>query len=88
MRFLFLDVIIHEDSQSLLNKDTLFLCLILPGAQRLVKGRQACFILFCFYPNTCPTELTDAIAEDWGGKPFVDMQKGWKYALDLYPEVR
>ena len=34
-----------------------------------------------------PPELTDAIAEDWGGKPFVDMQKGWTYALDKYPEV-
>ena len=32
-------------------------------------------------------ELTDAIAEDWGGKPFVDMQKGWKYALAKYPEA-
>lgn len=32
-------------------------------------------------------ELTDAIAEDWGGKPFVDMQKGWKYILGEYPEV-
>lgn len=32
-------------------------------------------------------DFTDAIAEDWGGKPFVDLQKGWKYALDKYPEV-
>jgi hypothetical protein len=32
-------------------------------------------------------ELTDAIAEDWGGKPFVDLQKGWKYALAKYPEA-
>ncbi|KIK57262.1 hypothetical protein GYMLUDRAFT_173098 [Collybiopsis luxurians FD-317 M1] len=31
--------------------------------------------------------LTDAIAGDWGGKPFVDMQKGWKYILDHFPEV-
>ncbi|TBU45806.1 prolyl oligopeptidase family-domain-containing protein [Dichomitus squalens] len=31
--------------------------------------------------------FTDAIAEDWGGKPFVDLQKGWKYVLDNYPEV-
>jgi len=38
------DIIIHEDSQFLLNKDILFLCLILPGAQRLVKERQACFM--------------------------------------------
>lgn len=33
------------------------------------------------------TDFTDAIAKDWGGKPFVDLQKGWKYALDKYPEV-
>ncbi|KAH9932677.1 alpha/beta-hydrolase [Epithele typhae] len=32
-------------------------------------------------------ELTDAIAEDWGGKPFVDLQAGWKYILDTVPEV-
>lgn len=32
-------------------------------------------------------ELTDAIRKDWGGKPFVDMQKGWKYVLDKYPEI-
>lgn len=32
-------------------------------------------------------ELTDAIKEDWGGKPFVDLQKGWKYALENFPEV-
>lgn len=34
------------------------------------------------------SELTDAIKEDWGGKPFVDMIRGWKYALENYPEVR
>jgi dipeptidyl aminopeptidase/acylaminoacyl peptidase len=33
------------------------------------------------------TDLTNAIAKDWGGKPFVDLQKGWKYALDKYPEI-
>ena len=32
-------------------------------------------------------EFVDAIAKDWGGKPFVDLQKGWKYALDKYPEI-
>ncbi|KAJ3932308.1 MAG: Alpha/Beta hydrolase protein [Lentinula lateritia] len=31
--------------------------------------------------------FTDAIAGDWGGKPFVDLQKGWKYVLENYPEV-
>ncbi|KAG5635586.1 hypothetical protein H0H81_010732 [Sphagnurus paluster] len=31
-------------------------------------------------------EFTDAIVENWGGRPFVDLQKGWKYALNAYPE--
>ncbi|KAH7912551.1 Alpha/Beta hydrolase protein [Hygrophoropsis aurantiaca] len=31
--------------------------------------------------------LTDGIKGDWGGKPFVDMQKGWKYILDNYPQI-
>ena len=33
-------------------------------------------------------DLTDAIAKDWGGKPFVDLRKGWQYVLDNYPQVR
>lgn len=33
-------------------------------------------------------EFTDAIAGDWGGKPFVDLVHGWKHALQIYPEVR
>lgn len=32
-------------------------------------------------------EFTDAIAEDWGGKPFVDMINGWNHVLTQYPEV-
>ncbi|KAI9058154.1 alpha/beta-hydrolase [Trametes sanguinea] len=32
-------------------------------------------------------DFTNAIKEDWGGKPFVDLQKGYKYILDNYPEV-
>ncbi|KZP01037.1 alpha/beta-hydrolase [Calocera viscosa TUFC12733] len=31
--------------------------------------------------------LTDAIAQDWGGKPFVDLQAGYKEVLRLYPEI-
>ena len=34
------------------------------------------------------SDLTDAIKEDWGGKPFVDLRKGWQYILDNYPQVR
>ncbi|KAI0283918.1 alpha/beta-hydrolase [Russula aff. rugulosa BPL654] len=37
--------------------------------------------------TTFGQDFTDAIAKDWGGKPFVDLQKGWKYALDRYPEI-
>ncbi|KAF8755118.1 Alpha beta-hydrolase [Rhizoctonia solani] len=32
-------------------------------------------------------EFTDAIAEDWGGRPFEDLRKGWKHVLDNYEEV-
>lgn len=31
--------------------------------------------------------LTEGIKEDWGGKPFVDLRKGWQYILDNYPQV-
>lgn len=39
-----------------------------------------------FLPNptgstTFGQSFTDAIAEDWGGKPFVDMRKGWAHVL-------
>ncbi|KAF7298860.1 Dipeptidyl-peptidase 5 [Mycena indigotica] len=37
--------------------------------------------------TTFGQELTDAIAEDWGGKPFVDLIAGWKYILDAYPQI-
>jgi dipeptidyl aminopeptidase/acylaminoacyl peptidase len=37
--------------------------------------------------TTFGQEFTDAIAEDWGGKPFVDLQAGWKHALQTYPEI-
>lgn len=37
--------------------------------------------------TTFGQEFTDAIAEDWGGAPFIDMSKGWKYALEKYPEI-
>ncbi|CAL1712862.1 unnamed protein product [Somion occarium] len=32
-------------------------------------------------------DFVNAIKKDWGGKPFVDMQKGWKYILNKYPEI-
>ncbi|GLB38400.1 putative prolyl oligopeptidase family protein [Lyophyllum shimeji] len=54
-----------------------------------VFAQQGYFVLM-FNPTGSTTfgqEFTDAIAEDWGGKPFVDMQKGWKYALNAYPEI-
>lgn len=30
-------------------------------------------------------DFTDGITKDWGGKPFVDLLHGWKYALKHYP---
>ena len=35
-----------------------------------------------------PTEFTDAILGDWGGKPFIDLINGWNYALSQHPEVK
>ncbi|KAF9645138.1 alpha/beta-hydrolase [Thelephora ganbajun] len=29
-------------------------------------------------------DLTDTIKEDWGGKPLVDLRRGWQYILDNY----
>ena len=31
--------------------------------------------------------FVDAITKDWGGKPFVDMQKGFQHVLKTYPEI-
>ena len=36
---------------------------------------------------TAVIAFTDAIAGDWGGKPFVDLQQGFKYVLQEYPEI-
>ncbi|KAI0252438.1 Alpha/Beta hydrolase protein [Lactifluus subvellereus] len=37
--------------------------------------------------TTFDQDFTYAITKDWGGKPFVDLQRTWKYALDKYPEI-
>ncbi|KAF9483390.1 hypothetical protein BDN70DRAFT_873894 [Pholiota conissans] len=37
--------------------------------------------------TTFGQDFTDAIAKDWGGKPFVDMLNGWKHALKAHPEI-
>ncbi|KAH7925143.1 alpha/beta-hydrolase, partial [Leucogyrophana mollusca] len=37
--------------------------------------------------TTFGQNLTDGIKGDWGGKPFEDMRKGWKYILDNYPQL-
>uniref|UniRef100_A0A8H8CEI2 Dipeptidyl-peptidase V n=1 Tax=Psilocybe cubensis TaxID=181762 RepID=A0A8H8CEI2_PSICU len=37
--------------------------------------------------TTFGQEFTDAIAGDWGGKPFVDLIKGWNHALKTFPEI-
>lgn len=54
-----------------------------------VFAQQGYFVIL---PNptgstTFGQEFTDGIAEDWGGKPFVDMIAGWKYALEKFPEI-
>ena len=33
------------------------------------------------------TELTDAIQEHWGSRPFTDLSLGWQHALKLYPSI-
>ncbi|KAI5123133.1 hypothetical protein M0805_000836 [Coniferiporia weirii] len=37
--------------------------------------------------STFGQEFTDAITEDWGGKPFEDLRLGWKYIQEKYPEI-
>ncbi|KAJ7644021.1 Alpha/Beta hydrolase protein [Roridomyces roridus] len=37
--------------------------------------------------TTFGQEFTDAIAEDWGGKPFDDMIAGWKHVKESFPQV-
>ena len=32
-------------------------------------------------------ELTNEIQQNWGSKPFIDMQAGWKYVLNKFPEI-
>ncbi|KAH9012457.1 hypothetical protein EDB85DRAFT_1900380 [Lactarius pseudohatsudake] len=34
--------------------------------------------------TTFSQDLVDAITKDWGGKPFIDLQK---YALEKYPKI-
>lgn len=36
---------------------------------------------------TFTSAFTDSITEDWGGRPFIDLKLGWKFALQAYPEV-
>ncbi|KDQ16985.1 hypothetical protein BOTBODRAFT_64483 [Botryobasidium botryosum FD-172 SS1] len=37
--------------------------------------------------TTFGQEFTDAITEDWGGKPFVDLKAGFDHALKTWPEI-
>ncbi|TRM60533.1 Alpha/Beta hydrolase protein [Schizophyllum amplum] len=48
------------------------------------------FVVVMINPTGSTTfgqDFTDAIKMDWGGKPFVDLKKGWDYILGEYPEV-
>ncbi|KAK7473162.1 Dipeptidyl-peptidase 5, variant 2 [Stygiomarasmius scandens] len=47
---------------------------------------------FCVLINptgstTFGQQFSDDIDLDWGGRPFVDLQKGWNYILKEYPQV-
>jgi len=51
---------------------------------------QQGYIVVAINPTGSTTfgqEFTDAIAGDWGGKPFEDLRKGWKHVLDNYKEI-
>ncbi|CAG7853281.1 Dipeptidyl-peptidase 5; AltName: Full=Dipeptidyl-peptidase V; Short=DPP V; Short=DppV; Flags: Precursor [Serendipita indica DSM 11827] len=54
-----------------------------------VFAQQGYFTIF-INPTGSTTygqNFTDAITEDWGGRPFQDLIAGWKYVLDRYPEI-
>ncbi|VDC00715.1 unnamed protein product [Peniophora sp. CBMAI 1063] len=54
-----------------------------------VFAQQGYFVVV-FNPagsTTFGQELTDAIQEHWGSRPFTDMQAGWTHALSLYPSI-
>lgn len=48
-------------------------------------GGTKCITLFYL---SIYLDFTDAITEDWGGRPFKDLVLGWKYVLERYPEVQ
>ncbi|KAF8333551.1 alpha/beta-hydrolase [Cantharellus anzutake] len=37
--------------------------------------------------TTFGQSFTDAIAKDWGGRPFIDLSRGYKHALRIFPEI-
>ncbi len=57
------------------------------GSTTFGQGECSCHARAGVLLTLLSIDLVDAIAKDWGGKPFVDLQKGWKYALDKYPEI-
>ena len=48
---------------------------------------QSLSLLRLVYP-VFPPDLTDAVKADYGGKPFIDLRKGWQHILDNYPQVQ
>ena len=70
------------------SKDTTLLRSILQAQSPLDKVCPYSLIRKFYVLMSSLQELTDSIAEDWGGKPFVDLKKGWEYFLDQYPQVR
>lgn len=48
-------------------------------------GAGYAVVLIDFHGSTgYGQKFTDSITGDWGGKPLVDLQKGWTFALDHY----
>jgi hypothetical protein len=51
-------------------------------------GQSDYLISFAILFLNAVVGFMDAIKEDWGGKPFVDLRQGWKYILDNFPQER
>lgn len=57
------------------------------GSATFGQGPRIPLFLFDYLLMTLSKAFTDAILENWGGRPFEDLQKGWSYILKEYPEV-
>jgi len=53
----------------------------------LVLAFKSLMFYFVIHLTPLSTVFTDAIAGDWGGKPFDDLRHGWQHVLKNHPEV-